>query len=294
MTWRERVFLADEAVDYGDIVIGGRLYNIGTPIYKWADPEGFSGYQTKAALVEELDRKTGRIKHRTISGRRYSKRKRGLESISQIMIHHTGGDGNGAGRVFDTLHNQRGLSVHFVIDDDGRVWQFLDCEEKAWHGGKHNDISVGIECNLYPLTDKRPDYYSPERCAKFGNLPHEIREEEIHGRKLRVFCFTDPQVEALARVCAGVWFAVRHHVVTTKERRETKIGSMLLKPPSFPRDSFGIPRTEIMQPKKHIGLIGHLQATSRKIDPAGFPWERFEERVAALYHEFELHADPPF
>jgi len=53
---------------------------------------------------------------------------------------------------FDTI---RGLEVssHFYIRRDGTLWQFVDCDVRAWHAGRSswrgrdncNDDSVGIE-----------------------------------------------------------------------------------------------------------------------------------------------------
>lgn len=49
----------------------------------------------------------------------------------------------------------RGLEVsaHFFIERDGRLWQFVDCDARAWHAGvscyrgreRCNDDSIGIE-----------------------------------------------------------------------------------------------------------------------------------------------------
>ncbi|MDD2546482.1 MAG: 1,6-anhydro-N-acetylmuramyl-L-alanine amidase AmpD [Burkholderiaceae bacterium] len=49
----------------------------------------------------------------------------------------------------------RGLEVsaHFFIERTGRLWQFVDCEQRAWHAGvssyrgrsQCNDDSIGIE-----------------------------------------------------------------------------------------------------------------------------------------------------
>ena len=49
----------------------------------------------------------------------------------------------------------RGLEVsaHFFIERTGRLWQFVDCDQRAWHAGASsyqgrsncNDYSVGIE-----------------------------------------------------------------------------------------------------------------------------------------------------
>ena len=49
----------------------------------------------------------------------------------------------------------RGLQVsaHFFIERSGRLWQFVDCDQRAWHAGQSayrgrtncNDDSIGIE-----------------------------------------------------------------------------------------------------------------------------------------------------
>lgn len=45
------------------------------------------------------------------------------------------------------------VSAHFVIRRDGALWQFVDCDRRAWHAGRSiwrgvpqcNDHSIGIE-----------------------------------------------------------------------------------------------------------------------------------------------------
>ena len=74
---------------------------------------------------------------------------------------------------FQTL---RGLEVssHFLIRRDGAVWQFVDCEKKAWHAGvscyrgRHacNDDSVGIE--LEGLEEG--DSFEPAQYAALAEL----------------------------------------------------------------------------------------------------------------------------
>jgi len=274
--------------DGTSFMLGQRAFHIGTEIVKWNDPGGFNGYDRNVSYLEEVeDRKTGRVKSEKIDGKRYGARSKGIDGISQIMIHHTGGDGNGAGRVFNTLHNERGLSVHFAIDDDGMIWQFLDCKDRAWHGGKHNNVSVGIECNLYPSADKKPWYYNKDRCERFGNLPHAIGKDVIHGKPMNVFQFTAPQTEALARLSAGIWVALALLCPTPIDAKAASRFKALGKAPVFPRThGRHIAKTAISKPLKHIGLIGHLQATRRKWDPAGFPWDYFEHRVEELHKVF--------
>jgi len=57
--------------------------------------------------------------------------------------------------------------------------------------------------------------------------------------------------------------------------------------PKFPRNVNGeIPRKVFGRHADHVGLIGHLQCSKRKWDPAGFPWEEYEQRVGHLFWQF--------
>ena len=42
---------------------------------------------------------------------------------------------------------KRGISTHFVIDNDGTIVQLVDCNDIAWHAGirKVNNVSIGID-----------------------------------------------------------------------------------------------------------------------------------------------------
>ena len=63
----------------------------------------------------------------------------------------------------------RGLAVssHFFIERTGTLWQFVSCDQRAWHAGKSayrgrsqcNDDSIGIELEgLEGLTFEAPQY----------------------------------------------------------------------------------------------------------------------------------------
>lgn len=263
------------------IVVAGAKFDIGTRVFGWRE-SGFNGYTKKRVVVKREDRRTGEVKTRVIQGPRYKTRPGGLGDISQFFVHHSGGDGRDPANMYNTLYMNRGLSVHYAVEDDGRIYQFNDALDCCYHGGSHNRVSIGVECCLFPLVKNKPDYYSAARRKRLGNLPHRKQVERIHGVKLEVFCFTDPQVDALARLAAGNWLAVQ--ALRGDLARECNA-------PEFPRTTKGtIPKTVYAKHKEHIGLIGHLQCTRNKIDPAGFPWEQFEDQVHAYYWEFRVAA----
>jgi hypothetical protein len=101
--------------------------------------------------------------------------------------------------------NRRGISVHFLIDNDGTIFQMLDTQHKAWHAGISNGVGgnpkgIGVEIsNAYYL--KYQEWYE-----KHGFGPRPVHEDvSIHGRKMKPFTgFYPVQLEALK----ALWKAV--------------------------------------------------------------------------------------
>src|ERR1041385_3139945 len=63
--------------------------------------------------------------------------------VDQFVIHF---DVCGVSReCFNVLHDHRDLSVHFMLDIDGTLYQTLDLKERAWHATTSNNRSIGIE-----------------------------------------------------------------------------------------------------------------------------------------------------
>ena len=63
--------------------------------------------------------------------------------VDQFVIHF---DAAGTSkRCFEILQDRRGLSVHFMLDLDGTIYQTLDVKESAWHATIANGRSIGIE-----------------------------------------------------------------------------------------------------------------------------------------------------
>lgn len=93
----------------------------------------------------------------------------------------------------------RGLAVssHFFIERAGRVWQFVDCDLRAWHAGKSeyrgrsqcNDDSIGIELEgLEGLGFESEQYQAlAQLCRDIGQrypIAHIAGHEHIApGRK---------------------------------------------------------------------------------------------------------------
>ena len=117
--------------------------------------------------------------------------------------------------------NTRGISVHFLIDNDGTIFQMLDTQHKAWHAGipryeGGNNKGIGVEiANAY-----YPKYQSWYVKNGFGERP--IQEHGwVHGRKLSPFLdFYPDQLAALK----ALWKACHIGVGIPLEYPKNKLG----------------------------------------------------------------------
>jgi len=160
-------------------------------------------------------------------------------------------------RVLD----RRGALVHFLIDNDGTIYQTLDMQHGAWHAGSErvNRASVGVEIsNAYYI--KYQDWY--ERNG-FGLRPL-VTDAWVHGNKLREHTdFYPVQIEALK----ALWKAIH---------KAAEI------PYDAPTNQFGSTSTKYEQGVKYgnfSGFISHYHVSKGKIDCAGLDIVKLLEEV---------------
>lgn len=150
--------------------------------------------------------------------------------------------------------NKRGISVHFLIDNDGTIYQTLDTQHKAWHAGISTGIGgnpkgIGVEIsNAYYLK-----YQSWYKKHGYGHRP--VQEDGwVHGRKLDPFTdFYPVQLEALK----ALWKACH-------------IGMGI--PLEHPKNNLGNADTGVHEDcvkGKFQGICNHYNFTRGKIDCAG-------------------------
>ena len=150
--------------------------------------------------------------------------------------------------------NRRGISVHFLIDNDGTIFQMLDTQHKAWHAGISNGVGgnlkgIGVEISNAYYT-KYQDWYVGRG---YGERP--VQEHgHVHGRTLDPFLdFYPIQLEALK----ALWKAVH-------------IGLNI--PLEYPKNSLGHIETSVhkeCERGKFRGFCNHYNFTKNKIDCAG-------------------------
>jgi N-acetyl-anhydromuramyl-L-alanine amidase AmpD len=181
------------------------------------------------------------------------------------------------------LHDMRCLSVHFMLDLDGTIYQTLDLKERAWHATTSNTRSVGIEIanmGAYASEEKSPlnNWYTndakgtritiPERFGDGGIRTHNFvgqpaRSEPIkgtlQGKGLVQYDYTPEQYDALTKLTA------------TLCRVFPKIKC------DYPRNAAGqmvtrkLPDEEL---NRYEGVIGHFHIQTNKVDPGpAFQWD---------------------
>lgn len=313
---------AREAPRHGDeIVVCGRYFRIGAPVVLWTDPGGYDAYRTEKRFVP-WDRAAwtppapGGRTEGVSTPNRYSirfasaigkpgcplnadefERIRGggwdlptlQRVVDQFVIHY---DVCGTSRqCFRVLHDLRGLSVHFMLDVDGTIYQTLDLKERAWHATSSNDRSIGVEIaniGAYPTADAPPlrQWYASEsgggggRCVLTvppvmgdggvrspGFVGRPIRpgpvQGVIQGQTLWMYDLTPEQYESLTRLTAALC---------------TIFPNM---PCDIPRDDAGKPLCEKLPDDElaaYRGVLGHYHIQSNKTDPGpAFQWERVIE-----------------
>lgn len=101
---------------------------------------------------------------------------------------------------FETIRNQQ-VSAHFFIERTGRLWQFVSCDDRAWHAGASsyvknnierkncNDFSIGIELEGVPGTLFLDAQYetlaslNAALCLVYRGLDYVGHEHIAPGRK---------------------------------------------------------------------------------------------------------------
>jgi N-acetyl-anhydromuramyl-L-alanine amidase AmpD len=202
--------------------------------------------------------------------------------IDQFVLHF---DACGTSRqCFKTLQDARGLSVHFLLDLDGTIYQTLDLKERAWHATSSNTRSVGIEIaniGAYPPgeTNLLDQWYTAAnggrtlitippaqgdggiRTSGFTGRPARpgLVRGAVQGHELVQFDFTPQQYRALIRLTATLCRVLpRIHC-------------------DYPKDAAGnlipgkLPDSDL---KSYQGVLGHYHIQTDKVDPGpAFQWD---------------------
>jgi len=286
-----------------EIIVAGQLFHTGTRVVTWMDPGGYDAYRVErrfSPIDESSWEKSDEAVEALSSPNRYSIRRDRLtpeelervrgggwdlptlqKCVDQFVIHY---DVCGISKqCFKVLHDNRCLSVHFMLDIDGTIYQTLDLKERAWHAGTANSRSVGIEIanmGAYPSATNRTlvEWYPHDAQGPFIRVPERFGDPMIltpdfvgrparpepvtgviQGTKLVQYDFTPEQYKALTKLTAAL----------CKVFPELRC--------DYPRDAQNrliphvLPEEQLTE---YRGVLGHYHVTTRKTDPGpAFDWD---------------------
>ncbi|WP_221028930.1 peptidoglycan recognition protein family protein [Actomonas aquatica] len=299
--------VAERLARRGDeIMVAGQLFHIGTPVVLWTDPGGYDGYRVERRFAPwaEADWDTSRAASKGLSTpNRYGVRAAVLtpqeieqvrgggwplellqKVVDQFVLHY---DAAGTSRrCFARLHDDRGLSIHFMLDVDGTIYQTLDLKERAWHATVANSRSIGIEiANVGAYADPQadalqgwyqtdaesgvvqmriPGYAQPsglrDEAADLAPARNEMVAGPIHGEVFHQYDLAEAQYAALAKLTAAL---------------STVFPRIAC---DYPRDEYGRLITTTLSPdawSEFSGVLGHYHIQRNKIDPGpALQWDR--------------------
>jgi N-acetylmuramoyl-L-alanine amidase len=306
-----------------EIIVAGQLFHTGTRVVTWMDPRGYDGYRVERRFVPEAESSWEKTKDAVKDIRtpaRYNLRRDGLSpeeiervrgggwdlpllqrTVDQFVLHY---DVAGISKTcFKILHDMRGLSVHFMLDVDGTIYQTVDLKERTWHATTSNGRSIGIEiANMgayppgahkaleewYPRDEKGPYLKVPERFGdpmiytpNFTGRPArpELVRGTVQGKELLQYDLTPQQYAALTKLTAAL----------------CKVFPKLAC--DYPRDAAGKLVTSKLPDdalKRYAGVLGHYHVQTNKIDPGpALDWDGVIGGARRLLGLPELKAGAP-
>lgn len=296
-----------------EIVVAGQLFHTGTRVVTWMDPGGYDAYRVERRFspLAESDWESTKAKVKDLTTpNRYSLRKGPLSLeeqerfrgggwdlptlqrvVDQFVLHY---DVCGISKVcFNVLHDHRGLSVHFMLDIDGTIYQTLDLKERARHATIANDRSIGIEIaniGAYPPDDAKPllQWYGRDATNQpFIRVPAELGDPMIRTPN---FIGHPARPVAVRGVIQGVEL-VQYDLTPEQYAALIKLTATLAK--VFPKIKLDYPRDAASrlvtkklpddQLAKYQGVLGHYHIQTNKTDPGpALQWDKLIDGARRL------------
>jgi N-acetylmuramoyl-L-alanine amidase len=176
--------------------------------------------------------------------------------IKQFVLHHDGCWS--AEMCWNVLHNERGLSCHFLIDNDGTIYQTIDLAFMAYHAAEYNVSSIGVEfCS-------RGDATRDPGAAEYSRrgMKRQTTPCKINGHTILAYDFAPPQYDAMKALARGL----------------TRLLPNL--PLEYPQHLAGKQSWDTMPTAMGFaGYMGHYHCTTRKWDPGPFDFKTFCEKL---------------
>jgi len=156
-----------------------------------------------------------------------------------------------------SILERRGISSHFVIDNDGTIYQMVDTSCVGWHAGNRrvNNRSIGIDFSN-AFYKKYQGHYVKKG---FGERPL-ITDSHVHGVKLEDHLGYYPvQIEAYKALLRAL---MSHYPIPAEYPCKGETDKLLL----------GVDPDAASA--KFSGVVSHYHITRRKIDCAGLELDK--------------------
>lgn len=269
------------------IIVAGQRFHTGTRVITWMDPGGFNAYKLEPPKPgEPAGENHGARRLPVPGGMTEPPRPLDLPAlqkiVDQFVIHY---DDEGISKRCFAVLQRRHLSVHFLLDLDGTIYQTLDLRERAYHATIANSRSVGVEMagigafspdQAKPLkawyqddTSGRLRIVAPPEIGDLGQhrsgfiarpARPQLVQGTINGHALEQHDFTPEQYAALIKLTAALHRALPRIKL------------------DYPRDAAGRLITHKLSDKaldNYHGILGHFHIQTNKIDPGpAFQWDR--------------------
>jgi len=103
--------------------------------------------------------------------------------IKRIVLHYTTSS-NPQGTISWFKNPASRVSAHYMVGRDGKIWQFVNDDKKAWHAAGHNADSIGVE-NVAAVGQKLTAFQEAAlvKLLKYLMSEYKIPKSGITGHK---------------------------------------------------------------------------------------------------------------
>ncbi|HEX8913195.1 MAG TPA: N-acetylmuramoyl-L-alanine amidase [Humisphaera sp.] len=262
-----------------EIVVAGQLVPTGgARVVLWTDPGGYAASAKNIGTRDQVLSDAEAATVRAAGGRWAPALLR--EKVDQFVLHY---DVAGTSRTCFRVLEGRGLSVHFMLDVDGTIYQTCDLQARTFHATKSNPRSVGVEianmgayANPLPLKEwygRGPDGRTvltiPARLGDGGVRDRSavLRPDRddlvtgtVHGKTYRQYDLTPQQYAALARLTATLATVFPRVTLDYPHGPDGKLVTTALTDARF---------------AAFTGVLGHFHVQVGKQDPGpAMQWDR--------------------
>jgi N-acetyl-anhydromuramyl-L-alanine amidase AmpD len=272
----------------GNLIIGGQTFHVDAPVINWKEGPRWNALSQECIPTENDPNppcKPGGVPYSPPAGygtmpvpyNRYSYRPALMEYyrsgrqpnydqtkkvIKQFVVHHDGC--SSADMCFSVLQNERGNSVHFLLDNDGTIFQTCDLAIMAYHAGAANTSAIGVEICNRADAKTYPGFYD---AGKYGPK-REVKPCKINGHTILAYENTPAQYDAFRRLCRAL--------------------ARLLPnlPAEYPQSSPGVQSWDTLAPatwQRFSGYMAHYHVTQEKWDPGSFDFKKFTSELRGTF-----------